>query len=124
MSGESCRAGAWVSGDLTTVNCTATDARGNTSAPKTFTVTVQVPPPFDPFAQLIAASTGVGPGKSLLNKALEARAAYQAFNSAGACTTLAGYLNEVRAQSGKKLTAAQAAMLTDLAQSVRAFLGC
>jgi hypothetical protein len=108
----------------TTVSCTATDARGNTSAPQTFTVTVRVPQQVDLFEQLIAASTGVGPGQSLLNKALEARAAYQAGNPGGACSVLSGYLNEVKAQSGKKLTAAQAAMLTDLAQRVRVFVGC
>jgi hypothetical protein len=108
----------------TIVSCTATDARGNTSAPGTFTVTVVVPQQADLFEQLIAASTGVGPGKSLVNKALEARAAYQAGNRAGACSILADYLNEVRAQSGKKLTVAQAAMLTDLAARVRGFVGC
>jgi hypothetical protein len=108
----------------TTVSCTATDARGNTSAPQTFTVTVRVPEQVDLFEQLIAASTGVGPGKSLVNKALEARAVYQAGNRSGACSILADYLNEVRAQSGKKLTVAQAAMLTDLAVRVRGFVGC
>lgn len=41
-----------------------------------------------------------------------------------ACNSVAAFMNEVAAQSGKKLTAAQAAQLTAAANQIRAMLGC
>jgi len=73
---------------------------------------------------LIAAATGVGPGKSLANKARQSQASAEANDKAGACAILAAFLHEVSAQRGKKLTAGQAASLTTQAESIQATLGC
>jgi hypothetical protein len=45
-------------------------------------------------------------------------------NSGAACNQLGAFLNQVRAQSGKSLTAEQAATLIELATAARAGLGC
>jgi len=74
--------------------------------------------------ELTTASTGVGPGTSLADKARSAAASLAAGDTARTCSTLASYLDQVRAQSGKMLTAAQAATLTDMATRIRAVLGC
>ena len=106
----------------TTVSCTATDSRGNTSAPGTFTVTVQ-----GGSAQLddlLADVQGVGPGNSLAAKVQRARAALAAGDRAGACAALDSFLAEVQAQSGKKLTTAQAQALAADANRIKVVIGC
>ena len=50
--------------------------------------------------------------------------AVQAGNTATACGALQAFLNEVRAQDGKKLTAAQAQQFTADATRIRAVLAC
>jgi hypothetical protein len=50
--------------------------------------------------------------------------AWQTGDSAGACSSLSAFLNEVQAQSGKKLTEAQAQQLTAAANDIRALIGC
>jgi FIMAH domain-containing protein len=50
--------------------------------------------------------------------------AWQTGDSAGACSSLSAFLNEVRAQAGKKLTEAQAQQLTAAANDIRAQIGC
>jgi len=42
----------------------------------------------------------------------------------GACGSLTAFLNEVRAQTGKKLTEAQAQQLSAAANDIRAQIGC
>lgn len=74
---------------------------------------------------LVTASTGVGSGKSLADKAALAQGQYAGGNVAGACVTLTGYINEVKAQSGKKkITAATANDLIAKAEAVRTSIGC
>ena len=73
---------------------------------------------------LIASATGVGPGKSLANKARQIQAAAEANDKTRACAELAAFIHEVRAQTGKKLTAAQAASLTTQAENLQARLAC
>jgi hypothetical protein len=75
-------------------------------------------------AALLASATGVGPGKSLANKARQSQVAAAADNEAGACATLAAFIREVSAQRGRKLTAAQAASLITQAENIRATLAC
>ena len=67
---------------------------------------------------------GVGPGKSLSDKVAQASADFAAHNIASACSRLQGFLNEVRAQTGKKIVAAVAASLTSDAQNIRTALAC
>jgi hypothetical protein len=109
----------------TTVTCHATDAAGNL-ATTTFTVTVlsgaaQI-------ANLLQQIESITPppkfGGSLPNKLNSALASLQAGHTAGACGTLQGFINEVKAQSGKKLSTADATLLIAAATQIRAALGC
>ena len=45
-------------------------------------------------------------------------------NTADACSTLIGFIQEVRAQSGKSIPAGQAAQLTADATRIQAVLAC
>jgi hypothetical protein len=72
--------------------------------------------------------TGLGLAKGLttalnanLNSAL---AALDADDTAGACDSLQAFLNQVAAQSGKKLDADDAEQLTDVANAIREQLDC
>jgi dipeptidyl aminopeptidase/acylaminoacyl peptidase len=65
-----------------------------------------------------------GTTNSLTVKLRAALDALNAGNTAAACAKLADFTNHTRAQSGKKLTAAQATQLIDEANSIRAALGC
>lgn len=106
----------------TTVTCTATDSRHNTSASKSFTVHVRGAAEL--FSQLITDSTNVGPGTSLADKARSAQASWAAGKKSDACGTLNAYLNELSAQTGKKVSAAQAAALKAEVNRLRAVIGC
>jgi hypothetical protein len=62
---------------------------------------------------------------SLNSKLDEALAALDANDTAGACDSLRGFLNQVAAQADKKkLTEAQVQQLTDAANEIRALLDC
>ncbi|MCA1567065.1 MAG: hypothetical protein LC803_15730 [Acidobacteria bacterium] len=65
-----------------------------------------------------------GTANSLTVKLRAALDALNAGNTAVACAKLADFANHTRAQSGKKLTAAQATQLIDEANAIRAALGC
>ncbi len=62
--------------------------------------------------------------RSLLAKLENAAKSREKGNNAAACGQLAAFINELNAQSGKKLTAAQASELTTLALTVLASFGC
>jgi hypothetical protein len=75
--------------------------------------------------QTLAASLqGVGPGGSLSSKVTRIVESLQKGNTSAACGQLKALQNEVNAQSGKSLTAAQAAALTSQIAGVQALLGC
>jgi subtilisin-like proprotein convertase family protein len=84
--------------------------------------------PAQKIADLQATVSGMGLRKGLttaLNSKLdEALAALDADDTAGACGSLQAFLNQVKAQTGKKLTEAQAEQLTDAANDIRTQLGC
>ena len=65
-----------------------------------------------------------GTANSLTVKLRDALNALNAGDTAIACARLADFANHTRAQSGKKLTAAQATGLIDEAKAIRAALGC
>ncbi|HEY1403547.1 MAG TPA: hypothetical protein VGB05_05430 [Pyrinomonadaceae bacterium] len=65
-----------------------------------------------------------GTENSLTVKLRDALNAFNAGDTAVACAKLADFTNHTRAQSGKKLTTAQATQLIDEANSIRAALGC
>lgn len=73
---------------------------------------------------LLAEVTGVGPGHSLANKVALAQADYAIGDTAASCTVLSGFVAEVQAQSGKKISAPLHAKLIADAQSIEAQMGC
>ncbi|MGH7823448.1 MAG: FIMAH domain-containing protein [Candidatus Binatia bacterium] len=76
-------------------------------------------------APLASYGLAAGIAKSLDVKLEDALGAVEAGDTGGACAALADFLNQVRAQAGKKkLTAAQAEQLSDAANDIRAQLGC
>jgi len=75
-------------------------------------------------AGLAMQARGVGPGKSLAQKMATARADFAAHDLAGTCATLAGFVDEVDAQSGKHVSAALAAHLVLDARVIAAAIGC
>jgi hypothetical protein len=80
--------------------------------------------PADLAAQLVADSTGKGPGKALANKATAIQTAVNAGQTATACAGITDYLGLVNAQTGKKLTPEQADQLTTDATHLADALGC
>ena len=73
---------------------------------------------------LADAVAGVGPGKSLTAKVAAIEDALADDDTAEACTTLNDFINEVNAQTGKKISTAVAASLIAQANGIRAALGC
>ena len=107
----------------TVVACTATDAAGN-SAAASFDVHVK-----GAQAQLqdlinLVTSQSLGPGRSFRAKLQAALKALTKHDEATACGSLRAFLNQVRAQSGKSITAAQATQLGLAAMRVRSVIGC
>ncbi len=108
---------------LTTVGCTAT-AAGDANSPVTATFTVTVNGAAAQLQGLLASVTGVGPGRSLADKVTLIQAYVAANDKADACGTLAAFINDVNAQTGKKITRVQAASFVAQAQNIEATLGC
>jgi hypothetical protein len=105
----------------TTVNCTASDTNGNTSSAS---FTIRVKGAAEQLAGLLSAVTQVGPGTSLADKVTRAQAALGASDVADACSTLNALINQLKAQSGKRIPAEAAASLIGDATRIRAVLGC
>ncbi|HEY6214016.1 MAG TPA: hypothetical protein VIW45_17100, partial [Vicinamibacterales bacterium] len=110
------------------VTCTATDPAGN-SASGGFQVLVQAAAA--QVANVIAAVQGFNLAQGIensldtkLQNVLGALSAAQSGNAASVCGQLAAFINETMAQSGKKLTAAQANQLIASAQQIKAVIGC
>jgi hypothetical protein len=80
------------------------------------------------FTELNEALAGLnlpdGLGTALGVKLRDATTALRAGDTAGACTALQSFVNQVSAQSGKKLTTQQAIALTAAANAIRQQLGC
>jgi len=66
----------------------------------------------------------LAPGQSLIEKLEDARAALSHGRLESGCAQLESFVREVRAQSGKKLTVAQAAYLIAAAQRIELAAGC
>jgi streptogramin lyase len=71
-----------------------------------------------------AAVAGVGPGRSLASKVNAIEGYVAANDTLDACATLGAFISEVSAQTGKKISAVQAASFTAQAQDIEAALGC
>lgn len=112
----------------TTVTCDATDAAGNTTTGD-FTVLVQAAAA--QVSQLMvtvqAFNLQQGISNSLdakLTNILNALNGATTGNTAAVCNQLGAFINESTAQSGKKLTVAQADQLIAAAQQIQAVIGC
>jgi hypothetical protein len=107
----------------TKVTCTASDS-DDSNSPVSGSFTVTVLGAAGQLASLGQAVQGVGPGTSLEDKITKAQSYLASGNIADACGTLTGFVNEVRAQSGKSIPPAQAAQLIADAQRIQAVLAC
>ena len=105
----------------TTVACTATDASGNAA---TGTFRVHVKGAGEQLADLAAAVARVGPGTSLRDKLNDAQAALARNHVPGTCSILSAFVNEAKAQSGKKIPTPQATALIADANRIKTVLGC
>ena len=106
----------------TTVTCNAVDNAGNHAVAKSFDVYVKGAAA--QLTDLLASVTGTAPGTSLADKVKLVQGYVAANNKAAACTGLDGFISEVAAQKGKKLTAVQAASFTAQAVNIKNTLGC
>ena len=86
--------------------------------------TVQVKGAAEQLTELGAAVAGVGPGKSLADKVSAIEGYVAANDTADACATLGAFISEVNAQTGKKISTAQAASFIMQAQDIEAALDC
>jgi len=104
----------------TTVVCGAVDEAGNTT---TATFVVYVRGAGEQLARLEIAVAGVGPGRSLIAKVQQARAALAAGDADGASSLLLALEHQVAAQSGKSIPPEVAAALIEATRRLRAVLG-
>lgn len=112
----------------TTVTCTATDASGN-AATASFSVTVRgADAQLGSLAELVESlNLKHGIENSLDAKLSAATAALNAARAGArgtACSLLGAFANEVKAQTGKAITPADAAALLGAAARIGAVLGC
>lgn len=106
----------------TTVTCTAGDAGGNTAS-ASFQVTVKGAS--TQIDDLISFVRGLNLPAGLTNSLVQKLGnAQDAPNTNAACNQLGSFINEVKAQRGKELTAAQADQLVGDAERIRAVMGC
>jgi hypothetical protein len=112
----------------TTVTCSATDSFGNTVR-GSFHVLVQAAAA--QVSGLIAKVQGFNLAQGIessldtkLQNVLSALNAAKGGNASGVCGQIGAFINETVAQSGKKLTAAQADQLIATGQQIRAVIGC
>ena len=108
-----------------TVSCTATDAAGNSTA-AAFVVTVKGAT--EQIGDLQGAVTDLhlpqGTETSIKQKLTAAATALALGDRDGACDSLQSLISHVNAQSGKKISAADAAVLIAEAERIRAVLEC
>ncbi len=112
----------------TTVLCTAMDGSGN---PATCAFTVKVKSAAEQIADVIGMvnnlpNTKLDPGvrNALLVKLQLALAAISAQNTPGACDLLQSFIDQVKAQAGKKIDQASATSLIKEATRIRTVLAC
>lgn len=107
----------------TTVTCTATDPDDeNSPVSQSFTVTITGAE--EQLTELMGAVNGVGPGHSLQEKVAAVQMALGAGERAEACEILRTLVNQVMAQSGKKISPPQANQLIAEAKRIGAVIGC
>ena len=105
----------------TDVTCSATDTAGNEASAS---FDVHVKSAGEQLDDLIDRVSEIGPGSSLTDKLTEAKSALAIGNETVACDKLGAFANQANAQSGKKLTPAEAAEFVATANRIRSVLGC
>jgi hypothetical protein len=115
--------GAMFAIGTTTVSCSSSDTHGNT-ATGTFTVHVRSAAEMAAILNGLAAADGMQQSGNLLSKVLQYPANPGSVNKNAACNDLGAFTNQVQAQSGKKISAAQASELLTLVQHLSVTLGC
>jgi hypothetical protein len=78
----------------------------------------------DLLADLLAVVTGKGPGTSLADKVTLIQGYVAATDTAAACAALDDFNSEVKAQTDKHISAADAASFTTQANNIKLLLGC
>ena len=106
----------------TTVTCQATDQAGNTSPAQQ--IIVHVTGASEQLDNLATAVRGVGTGNSLSAKVVNASQKLSRGQTGAACAELSAFINQVTAQTGKKIPTNQANQLIADAQRIRAVIGC
>jgi len=102
------------------VTCTATDAADHAASAS---FTVHVKGASEQIADQIALVGSAG-GNSFALQLQDARDELAAGDKNDACGTLAAYIQHVKSQSGKQLSASLAATLVSNATRIRAVIGC
>jgi hypothetical protein len=109
-------------------NVTVADGVQSGNGLITVTYHTNIPPVADLSKQLDAlkaAVAGVGPEKNLGKQVKKIERYVAAHDTAHACKQLKAFIKQVNAlAAGKRISAAQAAMITDLAKDIRHTLGC
>ena len=107
---------------MTTVGCLTNNPSGGHEG-GFFTITVTLLSPQQIIAKVAARAAAINydQGSSLLQNAL---ANLNAGNVSTACNQLGAYINQIQAQTGKKISAANAAALMQLVNAARAAMGC
>jgi len=109
----------------TTVNCTATDAAGNTASGSFDVIVRGAGEQLGDLKGLVTSlNLPKGTNTSLQAKLDDALAAANAGDTTTACTALSDFVNQVSAQSGKKIATADARTLIVEAKTIKAVLGC
>ena len=85
---------------------------------------ISTPEPAVLLEQLETTVAGFGPGSSFANKIMLAQAYLDVPDEESACSVLGAFLNQVRAQRGKKLTEEQANQFTADAVAIMDAVGC
>jgi hypothetical protein len=107
----------------TTVTCTAPDGLGHTSQ-ASFTVTVKsAAAMLNDLSTVTAAVSASVPGNGFSSKVNSALTSLASGNKTSAKNQLKALINEAQAQSGKKLTTAQANAIIALATQIQAAIG-
>ena len=75
-------------------------------------------------ATLVSDATGLAPGSALAHQATAIQAAVNRGDTATTCTGITDFLGLVQSQTGKKLSQANATLLTTDANNLSAALGC
>ncbi|TAN19863.1 MAG: YncE family protein [Actinomycetota bacterium] len=107
---------------VTTVNCSVTDSE-DTPSTVTTSFTIDVLGAKSQLQSLGSSVVGVGPGGSLSSKIQLALSNLNSGNLNGAKSILQGFINEVHAQSGKKISKARASALIADAQRIINVIG-